>query len=236
MYKEIKPRHNHKDYIHSYWLACVEKDALVTIVEPDGCFDIIINFKDDDNDILMTGIWDRPIQVKNTLNDKSLGIRFFPAALEAFFDMDIADIRNTVIDINNVSLKKEIDLEFIRTCKDYNEIIFYYNFYFESMFNGNYDSHELLHRLIDEVKKENNIEIVSKQIGISRKHLTRLLKKKIGLTTKTYANIIRFMKAKEMLNDGFDLSEILYRCGYYDQSHFIKEFKKFSGKTPNNYK
>lgn len=236
MYKEIKPNHILKDYIHSYWVAHVEKDELVTIVEPDGCFDIIINFKDDDNDILMTGMWDKPIQVKNTLDDKSLGVRFFPAALDIFFNMDISDIRNTVTDINNVYLKKEIDLEFIRICKDYNEIIFYYNFYFESMLNVNYESHELLHRLMEEVKKRNNIDFVSKEIGISRKCLTRVLKKKIGLTTKTYANIIRFMKAKEMLSDGVDLSEIIYRCGYYDQSHFIKEFKKFSGKTPSNYK
>lgn len=79
-------------------------------------------------------------------------------------------------------------------------------------------------------------EIVEKT-GYSHKQFIHIFKKQLGLTPKFYQRIIRFNKALEEINahNAIDWSRISYDCGYYDQAHFIHEFKKFSGFNPSEY-
>ena len=52
-----------------------------------------------------------------------------------------------------------------------------------------------------------------------------------------YRKIIRFNKAAQLLlNDSENsLTEISYTCGYFDQAHFIKDFKEFGGISPSEF-
>ncbi|MFK8016558.1 MAG: helix-turn-helix domain-containing protein [Gammaproteobacteria bacterium] len=71
----------------------------------------------------------------------------------------------------------------------------------------------------------------------SQKHLIAQFKKYIGVTPKQYQRIVRFNGIfMEMQGDQFlSWSDIAYRCGYSDQSHFIREFKRFSGFVPEAF-
>ena len=56
-------------------------------------------------------------------------------------------------------------------------------------------------------------------------------------TPKEFLKVIRFQSAVRQIEqqDQVDWSAIAYDCGFYDQSHFIADFKKFSGYTPSQY-
>ena len=71
----------------------------------------------------------------------------------------------------------------------------------------------------------------------SQKHLIAQFKKYIGLTPKQYQRVLRFNDVfQQMQNDQFlSWSDIAHRCGYSDQSHFIREFKHFSGFNPESF-
>lgn len=71
----------------------------------------------------------------------------------------------------------------------------------------------------------------------SHRTLERYFKEQIGMSPKKYARICRFNRAKSLLDSDLTLPwpELIHQMGYYDQSHFIKEFQKFSGKTPGLY-
>jgi AraC-like DNA-binding protein len=57
-----------------------------------------------------------------------------------------------------------------------------------------------------------------------------------GFSPKLFSRIIRFHSAlNEYGNKDKSLTEIAYECGYYDQSHFIHDFKAFSGEHPKTY-
>src|ERR1700752_1274785 len=75
------------------------------------------------------------------------------------------------------------------------------------------------------------------QIGYSQKHFINSFKEQVGVTPKQYLKIIRFQKAiVEIENHGvIQWSNFAQEHGYYDQPHFIHEFKSFSGFTPNEY-
>jgi AraC-like DNA-binding protein len=56
----------------------------------------------------------------------------------------------------------------------------------------------------------------------------------IGISPAAFTSVIRFNKSLELvLNTTQSLTAIAYDCGYYDQAHFIKEFKKFTDITPS---
>jgi len=71
----------------------------------------------------------------------------------------------------------------------------------------------------------------------SQKHLISQFKRYIGLTPKQYQRVLRFNDVfQQMQNDQFvSWSDIAHRCGYSDQSHFIREFKHFSGFNPESF-
>ncbi len=79
-------------------------------------------------------------------------------------------------------------------------------------------------------------EIVDKT-GYSQRHFIQLFKKHVGLTPKQYHRIIRFNQVlgKIDLGEKVDWTQLSYDCGYYDQAHFIKEFKYFSGFNPKKF-
>jgi AraC-like DNA-binding protein len=73
------------------------------------------------------------------------------------------------------------------------------------------------------------------ELGWSPKRLIARFREQIGLPPKQAARLLRFQRASALLAAGEspDWDEIALRCGYYDQSHLINEFRRFAGDTPD---
>ncbi len=71
---------------------------------------------------------------------------------------------------------------------------------------------------------------------LSKKQFERLFHSFVGINPKEYARIVRFQKAlaqmQHQASKELNQAQIAYASGYADQSHFIREFKKFCGYTP----
>src|SRR5690606_33684839 len=69
---------------------------------------------------------------------------------------------------------------------------------------------------------------------MSIRNFERKCKERLGMSPKTYARIVRFHKAYQMLETRpiTSWAELAYEAGYYDQTHFIKDFKEFAKLTP----
>ena len=79
---------------------------------------------------------------------------------------------------------------------------------------------------------------LSQEIGYSQKHFIELFRGQVGVSPKQYLRIMRFQRAIETIekNGSVRWSTIALESGYYDQAHFIHDFKLFSGFTPNEYR
>ncbi len=84
---------------------------------------------------------------------------------------------------------------------------------------------------------QSSIKTISNKVGFSQKHFIKLFKEHVGVTPKEFLKVIRFQKAIQHIENqiAVDWSQISYDCGFYDQSHFIADFKNFSGFTPSEY-
>ncbi|MGH8178942.1 MAG: DUF6597 domain-containing transcriptional factor [Steroidobacter sp.] len=80
---------------------------------------------------------------------------------------------------------------------------------------------------------EHSIAMLSEHVGLSARRFTRLFTLEVGLTPKLYARIKRFELALRLMNGAaIDWTGIAQHCGYFDQSHLIRDCKALSGFTP----
>ncbi len=81
------------------------------------------------------------------------------------------------------------------------------------------------------------IRSLSDWMGISQKHLITQFSRYVGASPKQVARIYRFKHVLYSLNPilPVDWTQIAFQAGFYDQSHFTKEFEAFAGYTPTDY-
>ncbi len=81
------------------------------------------------------------------------------------------------------------------------------------------------------------IDELSEALCLSSRGLLKLFKKHVGISPAYYKKIARFNQAaSSMLNrPGLPLTQIASECGYYDQAHFIKDFREFGGISPSGF-
>ncbi len=82
-----------------------------------------------------------------------------------------------------------------------------------------------------------SLKEISEKVGYSHKHIIKIFKDNVGVTPMDFLKVVRFQKAIQDigLRKNVDWTSVALDCGFYDQSHFISDFKTFSGFTPGEY-
>lgn len=80
------------------------------------------------------------------------------------------------------------------------------------------------------------IKELNEKLFISQSPFEKRFRKVVGTTAKKFASIVRFNSVLANLNETKTLTEICYENNFFDQAHFIKDFKQFTGDTPENFK
>jgi AraC-like DNA-binding protein len=80
------------------------------------------------------------------------------------------------------------------------------------------------------------ISEVTDKIGLSPRRFIDVFRREVGLTPKLFCRVRRFQKVLRHISAGrLDWAEIALTCGYFDQAHFIHDFRAFSGINPSSY-
>jgi AraC-like DNA-binding protein len=80
-----------------------------------------------------------------------------------------------------------------------------------------------------------DLETLAKRAGLSRFHALRAFKQRYGLPPHAYQLCLRISHARRLLIKGAPPADVALRCGFADQSHFTRHFKRFHGVTPGQY-
>jgi len=94
---------------------------------------------------------------------------------------------------------------------------------------------QVLPRLI---YKRESIDSVCEQLALNRRKLERKFYQEVGLSPDQIKQFVRIKLARKLINDhpGLSLVEVAQWAGFYDQAHFIRQFKKLTGLTPGQYR
>jgi len=80
-----------------------------------------------------------------------------------------------------------------------------------------------------------DLETLAKRAGLSRFQALRAFKQRYGLPPHAYQLCLRMGHARRLLLEGAPAADVAVRCGFADQSHFTRHFKRFHGVTPMQY-
>lgn len=99
------------------------------------------------------------------------------------------------------------------------------------------DKFDVLIDTIIEKKANISTEEINKLCIVSKRTLQRYFNNRIGFSLKTYLRVIRNLHFFKILNQSLynKIQDVIFEAGYYDYSHFIKDFKLMTGTTPKQY-
>ena len=254
-YREIKPGNLLKPYVKCYYVYVASSAASFDdYVFPSGCVELIFNLGsgnwqiDGGKGFVTTPaveLWGQittPLAVRSTGKNTMLGVRFFPHGASSLLKDNLDALNNSVIDFRDVSIHVRELYKRLQDTVDWNQRInLLEEFLLQSILKGPAKNNKLgvVNDVMEEMTQSNffdNIDNVASRYGITSRYLQKLFLQHTGLTPKLYQKINRFQNSlKQVTKRNSSLTDIAYQCGYFDQSHFIREFKAFTGVTPSSY-
>jgi len=81
---------------------------------------------------------------------------------------------------------------------------------------------------------------VARNVGWSERHLSARFTREIGLRPKTAARVIRFQRARRVLQRNVgagrpNIAGVAAECGYFDHAHLIRDWQQFTGLAPTDW-
>ncbi len=168
-----------------------------------------------------------------------VGIRFLPTGFPTFFNVDAKQISNREEKLAAVSKDtSEFVAHHFPGRYALPEIKLKLDQYFIDLLNKSEVSVDKRFANALDIILQNNGEVnITKDLdtGLSERQLRRYFDFYIGDSAKTFSRVVRFQKifTEMSSNQALNGNKLFYDLGYYDQPHFIKEFKKFYGLTPS---
>lgn len=243
-----------KPYIKYYWLFTTDQ-SINDAIYPSGYLELAINISEG---VVVSVVNDRhigmpPLEVLGQLTAPAriiagkkttlLVTRFYPHATSLFFPNRIADFTNDSVDLLDVFKADAVHLHdrMMDQRTLVQKIAVLDAFLVKQLIASkkNRSQVQLLETICRYTGPDGegpDIEKLAVQHGISARYIQKLFLDYIGITPKRFFNIRRFNKSLQLIRSSHtSLTDIAYECGYYDQAHFIKEFKSFTGVTPSRF-
>lgn len=243
-YKEQMPCIHLRPYIHCFWELRAIKPLTATYsyrVISDGCIDLIVDCQSFSG-MTIAGITDAATEVPVDGEVSYFGIRFLPAGINHFIRFPLHEVYNRMTPMSDLSEKAVDQLsKLVFEKKDFNQkISTTESFLLRKMYNPNTKMHPGLARALHHILTSGgDLSIETKAAEwISPRQLRRLFQEQIGCSPKLFARITRFQQTLHTMRHGnaVEKTNSFYQHGYFDQAHFIKEFKLLYGTTPHSIK
>lgn len=171
------------------------------------------------------------------------GVRFLPGFNPVIGQVGIMqELVNNKIDLSEL-IHDERMMEGIFTSRDFKEQINCFMRSYLSIYRRvcpqEYGNLLVRHSAITLFRMYGNVSVeeMASDTGYSVRYINQCFKDEMGLSPKQLARIIRFQTAVSALNDPRErsLTEIAADLGYFDQAHFVHDFKSYTGLTPKKY-
>ncbi|WP_439183358.1 DUF6597 domain-containing transcriptional factor [Carboxylicivirga taeanensis] len=230
-YREFEPDERLKDFIKCYWYFSIRTKCLKPFdILPDGYFDLLIVMRGNQIvDTLLTGIWSKSISISYTENTEVFGIRFKPIAIGGLFQFSIKDTIDHYqhMTLKDLGVNEQMVVDGLNGFPEY--LVHYLNQQLLRLIPDNNIDKRLkkCFELVEASGGNKPVDAIAQTIGLSARQLHRLVSRMLGMGIKDYSKIVRFKKCLHMVKS--NQTDYVH---YYDQSHFIREIKHFTGLTP----
>jgi AraC-like DNA-binding protein len=244
------------EFIHFFWLHEGDKPSHPREqLMPSGIAEFVINLNDNPIPIfergnlarfqnyrggILYGAHSEPAVIDTACQDAILGIHFKPGGMFPFFDVPADELHNTIVPLDAL-WGREADylresLLAAHTHAARFRILEAYLLARMECFSRQpavaFALHEFRH-----APQGKRVSDVIDQVGLNPKRLIQMFRQEVGLTPKLYYRVLRFNDVLHYIQQtpSFDWADLALAYGYFDQAHFIHDFRSFAGFTPGEY-
>ncbi|WP_310395657.1 helix-turn-helix domain-containing protein [Hymenobacter sp.] len=257
-YHEISPEARLAAYINCFWvLDEVTANAAPDPVFPDGSLELLVYLRGASERVTLAdgvsagnprleiaGQMTRPYGIRWAPGVCLVGVRFFPHTFAHFLPPGLP-----VHELNDLALEAEAVLgasfravaHQLADCAHPAEAVARLQAYFLTRLRHRpppttapYLDFAVPYILAGQGHAD--LDALLRKLGIGGRHLERLFGQAVGVSPKHFCRIIRFQQAFRWLARAESLTAVATACGYYDQAHFIRDFRHFTGTTPSAFR
>ncbi|GGH40096.1 AraC family transcriptional regulator [Dyadobacter endophyticus] len=254
-YFTILPPADLARYVRFFWVLehdLADAEAYFHRTMADGCAEMVFHFKGRFDELLKTD--QSELSFRSGIHGQSqsfrrfrigedfgiFGVYLYPFAIPALFGIPAAELSNQMPDLATFLGNAGIELEErVMLATDHPERVHIVAEFLRKRIRSHEVHEPAVFSVISSVIRSNGLAKIPElaaQSFLSTRQFERKFLAFSGFNPKLFSRIIRFHSAlNEYGNKEKSLTEIAYECGYYDQSHFIHDFKAFSGEHPKTY-
>jgi AraC-like DNA-binding protein len=244
-----------KPFIKCFWTleapasSMPEKQSIV----PDGCMELIVHYGDLYKQFMADGSFivqprsfvfgqiTSPLEIEPTGRTGLVAARFHPDGFLPFSSSPIQQMENKAIALRQLFGDDAVVLEIaVLQASTNEERINIIKAFLSNLLQTTEVRDRITQSGIDALLQSNgqlNVLELAEHLNINRRRLERKFSSAIGLSPKQLSKFIRLQATLKMMNDKkfTSLTSLAYENGYYDQAHFIKDFKEFTGVSPKEF-
>ncbi|MBL7740320.1 MAG: AraC family transcriptional regulator [Chitinophagaceae bacterium] len=222
-------------------------------VLPDGCMEMIFHYGDlyrqyfNDGSFIIQprsfvfGQITQYIEIEPTGISGIISARFHPEGLSPFLNIPVSSLEDKAIGIGSLFGEKGITLEKQILAADNNlQRIEMMEHFLLSMLADPGTIDNITKSCVDAIfQSQGQIPVadLASKMSLNRRIIERKFATAVGMSPKQLSRAVRLQAAVKMLEENkcASLTALAYENGYYDQAHFIKDFKEFTGTSPKSF-
>ncbi|MCU0324751.1 MAG: helix-turn-helix domain-containing protein [Spirosomaceae bacterium] len=253
--KTYEPNIELSAFVKRYWTLDGEKEniPLKNTIVPDGTMKLIFHYGDtykhhSQNGVItvlpkcfLIGQLTKPYVIEPVGVTGSFVVQFKPNGFMPFSTIPIKEMENKAIPIDILFGEegKNLGEQILNANSTPERIQIIETFLFKQLAKKK-TIDNIVNATVETIFKRNgrfSVNEFSENNNINRRQLARKFSSAIGLSPKQLAKTIRIQTTlKVLLNEEISsLTDLAYENEYFDQAHFIKEFKEFTGLTPKEF-
>jgi len=255
-YRVYTPRAALLPYVKCYWSLDSGDTPFMPGVErvfPDGCIELIFHYGDRFRKYLndaQTVLQPRSFihgQIRSYIDLEPTGhtgifsVRFQPAGLQAFVAMQAGELSGLTVEPDSIwGNDGDVLQDRILNASSHAQRVQITETFLLQRLRRNTYSTEALGYCIQQLHQSGGLismDSLAEKANIGRRHLERRFVSGVGMSPKLLSRIIRFQNMLRLIGENRlnSLTALAYEGGYYDQAHFIRDFKEFTGLNPRAY-
>jgi AraC-like DNA-binding protein len=248
-YREVRPAVPLRRFIECYWFLKSDRGEPFEAqpVLPDGAMEIVLNFGDrfrrcereGSSELqplrMFVGQMDHHVTIRATGSVDLVGVRFHPAGAYPLLRFSMAELRNRLLPLGDViDLPERLqEMGSVATRARALDAILIPRF--AAAFGPDSDFERAMRSVVAREGRVSVDEIAS-GTGLGCRQLERVFRERVGLGPKRFLKILRFQSVfRRSSGEAGAWAEVALDCGYYDQSHFIRDFRSFTGRSPEAF-
>jgi AraC-like DNA-binding protein len=213
---------------------------------PQGTVELVIDLRDCRGgsqrlpDAVVSGPHSRFFVLDTACQSEVIGIHFKPGGAFPFFKLPVDELHNLHVALDDLWGACSVELrERVLAAPTPSAKIEVMERFLAAQAIRGFDRHPAVGFALGEFQRAElpAIGAVTDKIGLSSRRFIEVFSEEVGLSPKLFCRVQRFQQVLKIVRreHEVDWAEIALGCGYFDQAHFIHDFKEFSGINPTAY-